>query len=76
MGYWKKHPKKEGEQTLKEFDRHRYRIENPPKYYTVLCPCGDHLRQVHISPSNPNHFRECLNWARRLPCWDPERRDR
>lgn len=72
MGYWRRHPKKEGQDVLDAFDRQRWRIENSPTYYTVLCACGDHQTRVHLTPSDPNYWRNKLAWARRQPCWNKE----
>lgn len=72
MGYWRKHPKKDGEALLEEFDRQGWRIKNPPTYYSVRCPCGAHQRQVHLTPSNPRHWQQALNWAKRCPMWKRE----
>lgn len=68
MSYWRRHPKKDGQALLVWLHRVGWRIQDPPTYYTILCPCGDHLRQVHLTPSNPNYFRECRRWVMRQPC--------
>jgi hypothetical protein len=69
LGYWKKHPKKELEAVLREFDSRGWRIENPPTYYAVKCPCPkQHMRYVHLTPSNPRYANEVLNWLRRCEC--------
>ncbi|MFV2196517.1 hypothetical protein [Nocardiopsis sp. LOL_012] len=72
MGYWNKHPKKDGQDALEEFHRLGWRIGDPPKYYQVKCPCGWHMTHVHISPSNPNHYRQRLQWAKRQSCTKEE----
>ena len=73
MGYWRKHPKKDLEDVLEEFARHGWRIENPPRYYTVKCPCPDrHMRQIHLTPSNPRYANNALAWLRSLPCYREE----
>lgn len=69
MGYWKKHQKKDLEVVLELLHRHGYKILDPPKYYTVRCPCGQHQRQVHLTPSSPNYGKEVIKWARRKDCW-------
>lgn len=58
--YWQKHPKKDGEDALAEFDELGWQIVDPPKYYTVKCPCGEHMTHLHITPSNPNHWKGTL----------------
>lgn len=68
MGYWKRHQKKDLERVLTVLHEHGYRIKDPPRYYTVLCPCGEHQRQVHLTP-DPYHGNHVLQWAKQLPCW-------
>lgn len=68
----KKHPKKEGRWVLDELERLGWWIDDPPKYFTAYCPCGDHMTQIHITPSNPRHWQERLNWAKRQPCMRSE----
>lgn len=68
LSNWKKHPKPEGQKVLEQLSALGWKIEDPPKYYTAKCPCGDHMRQVHLTPSNPKHFQECLRWAKRQSC--------
>lgn len=72
MGYWKRHQNKDLENVLREFDRHGFRIEDPPKYYTLRCPCGQHQRQFHRTPSSRHYGNHALKWAARLPCWVPK----
>jgi hypothetical protein len=69
LGYWRRHPKKELEAVLREFDKLGWRVEDPPKYYTVKCPCPKkHLRHVHLTPSNPNYANEVIAWLKRCDC--------
>jgi hypothetical protein len=69
LGYWKKHPKKELEAALRTLHEHGYKILDPPRYYTVRCPCGAHQRQVHLTPSGGYYANHVLQWARSQPCW-------
>ena len=69
MGYWQRHPKKELQALLGEFNDAGWKIIDPPKYYKVRCPCGDHQRTVHLSPSNPNYVKDVLGWLYRQPCY-------
>lgn len=69
MGYWVK-ARKDVEALLEEYHRARWRIKNPPKYYSVLCPCGLHQRQIHRTPSDPNYCKNALAWGQRQPCWE------
>lgn len=56
-GYWKKHPRKELQQLLLWCDELGWRIEDPPTYYRLFCPCGDHMETVHLTPSDPRYER-------------------
>lgn len=69
LGYWRKHQYKDDEEILKTFHEHGWTIIDPPKYYTLRCPCGLHQRWYHLTPSNPRHGREVLKWAKRFECW-------
>ena len=68
MGYWRKHQRKELEEVLAAFDAAGWTIEDPPMYYRVKCPCGEHQRSIHLTPSNPNHGRQAPSWMRRQAC--------
>lgn len=37
----------------------------------LRCPqhCGQHSKTMHLTPSNPNYYKQCLNRVRKLPCW-------
>lgn len=72
LGYWRKHPKPDGQVVLDKLHSMGWVIENPPKYYTLKCPCGSHMTQLHLTPSNPRHFKERLSWARRQSCMQEE----
>jgi hypothetical protein len=70
--YWKRHPKKELEALLGEFYEEGWTIQDPPTYYRVACPCGDHMRWIHLTPSDPNYVKNALKWLRRQPCTKKE----
>ncbi|GAA1616761.1 hypothetical protein GCM10009700_01290 [Brevibacterium sanguinis] len=72
MGYWKRHQKPELESVLQQFHEAGWTIEDPPKYYTVKCPCGDHMRQIHLTPSNRNYSNQALRWLNRQECMHPQ----
>lgn len=67
-----KHPKKEGEEALREVEAHDWRADKRKTgkgYFRLRCPCGDHITRLHLSPSNPNHYKERLEWCRNRECW-------
>lgn len=48
-------------------DANDWKIDEPNKkgYLKMRCPCGQHLKWLHKTPSNPNYYRECLQWMKR-----------
>jgi hypothetical protein len=72
MSYWRRHPRKELQDVLVAFHEASWRVEDSGTYYRVKCPCGNHQRSIHLSPSNPNYGREALRWMRRQPCMTTE----
>lgn len=73
MGYWTK-ARKDIEEVLELFHEAGWRIKNPPTYYCVLCPCGDHKRWIHRTPGQ-GYAKNALAWLKRQPCYQ-ERDDR
>ncbi|WP_409494952.1 hypothetical protein [Amycolatopsis sp. cmx-11-12] len=45
---------------------------DPPTYYTVRCPCGQHQRWIHLTPSGSNYGKNALSWLLRQPCYEIE----
>ncbi|RBP66452.1 hypothetical protein DFO66_103402 [Brevibacterium sanguinis] len=72
MGYWKRHQKPDLEDVLQQFHDAGWSIEDPPKYYTVKCPCGYHMRQIHLTPSNRHYANQALKWMNRQECMQPQ----
>jgi len=53
-----------------EFERAGWRVVYPKSgYVKVLCPCGDHKRWIHKTPSDPNYCKNALQWLYRQPCY-------
>ncbi|AZI58881.1 hypothetical protein EH165_12765 [Nakamurella antarctica] len=75
MSYWRKHQKKELELLLQKFDDAGWTIEDPLKYYSVKCPCGDHRRWIHLTPSGNNYAKDALGWLERQPCHPSKRKE-
>jgi hypothetical protein len=65
------HPnKKEGEPLLRDAEKQGWRVIRPGRYFKLYCPCPEeHMETVHITPSNPNYFREKRRHLRRTTCW-------
>lgn len=68
MGYWPKHPKKELEAVLGESHEAGWSITKGKKCYKLKCPCGNHMRSRHLSPSNPRYAQESLQYLCRYTC--------
>ena len=69
----RRHQRKEIEDVLRLAEDHRWRVESPPKgYFKMKCPCGQHLKWVARTPSNPNYHRNLEGWLRQRPCWEEE----
>ncbi len=62
-----RHPKKEGERALIEIEAMGWTVARKGKYFRLRCGCpGMHQTYVHLSPSNPNYFREKIRYCRRI----------
>jgi hypothetical protein len=64
------HPKKELEEVLQMMEARGWRILRRKKYFRGYCPCGDHMKSVHISPSGASYRKNLIGWLQRQPCWD------
>lgn len=64
-----KHPKKELEKVLLAAEAQGWRVEKTRKYYKMYCPCGEHIKTVHLSPSDPNYQKNLLAELLRKTCW-------
>lgn len=67
--YWRKASRKEIECLLGEFHDAGWTIIDPPKYYTVRCPCGQHQRWIHLTPSSAAYVKNALQWLYRQSCY-------
>lgn len=76
MGYWKRHSNKDLQTVLEEFHAHGWIVIDPPRYYTLRCPCGLHQRQIHLTPSDPDYGKRALNWGKRQACWNQGEEDK
>jgi len=60
---------KELEAVLGEFHEAGWVIQKPKGYYRLLCPCGFHMRSLHLTPSDPNYAKNALRWLYRQECY-------
>ena len=66
-----RHHKPELEAVLRSLEQQGWSVERGRKYYKVKCPpqCGQCLKMVKISPSDPNYTKNLRAWFRRSSCW-------
>jgi hypothetical protein len=73
VGYWARAARKDIETLLGEFHLAGWVIKDPPKYYRVTCPCGLHMRWIHLTPSGSTYVRDAIKWLYRQPCYTGSR---
>lgn len=64
-----RHSIKELEGVLTEAEGKGWDVTKGRKYYRMRCPCGNHQKTVHLSPSDPNYKRNLVGWLKRTGCW-------
>ncbi len=68
-----RHPKKEGEAILAMVEYQGW-IVTKPNYFRAKCPCGRHIKWIHLTPSDARYWRNLSKWFERQDCWkgDPK----
>lgn len=66
-----RHPRADLEQLLRDIEAQGW-VVSKPKYYRCACPCGEHLKWLHLTPSDPNYARNQRAWFTRQACWKEE----
>ncbi|QCR43420.1 hypothetical protein C1N91_07535 [Curtobacterium sp. SGAir0471] len=68
-----RHPDKDVEKFLRDAEEnHHWKFTKGKKYFKGKCPCGAHLKTVHLTPSNPNYLTNLRHYFARLDCWTQE----
>lgn len=67
-----RHPLKDLESLLRLVEEHGWTVLRGTGYYRCRCPCGEHQRSVHLTPSNSNYARNTRAWFERQNCWEEE----
>lgn len=62
--------KKEIEEFLRRLEAQGWTVTRGKKYYMARCPCGDHQKTVHLSPSNPYYLKNTIKLVARETCWE------
>lgn len=63
-----RHPDKDIEKFLKKAESRGWTFTRGKKYYMGHCPCGEHLKTVHITP-NQRYLGNLRKWMMKLDCW-------
>jgi len=63
-----RHPDKDIEKFLKRAERRGWVFTRGSKYYMGRCPCGQHMKTVHLTP-NQSYLRNLRTYLVRLDCW-------
>jgi hypothetical protein len=69
MGSRPKHPNKDIEEVILLIEIYGWRVERGRKYYKCYCPCGHHLKTIHLTPSGTGYVLNLRKWFQRQPCW-------
>jgi hypothetical protein len=66
-----KHPTKEIETLLQSLERHGWTVKKGKKYFRAYCGggCHQHMKSVHITPSDPRYLQNLMGWLKRETCW-------
>lgn len=66
-----RHPDKGLEKVVRNAEERDWQATHNPKtgYYRLKCPCGNHMKWVAKTPSNPNYERNLRSWLERCDCW-------
>jgi hypothetical protein len=60
---------KELEAVLRTGEGFGWVVTRGGKYFKMKCPCGDHLKMVHMTPSDPRYLRNLVKHLGRTGCW-------
>lgn len=64
----RRHPRKDGRDALRVLKSLGWNADDPDGskgYFKLKCSCGKHITWLHLTPSNPNYFKERIAHCRR-----------
>jgi hypothetical protein len=64
-----KHPKRKLEKVIRDAEDKGWRFRRGNTYYVGYCPCGKHMKTVHLSPSTSRYEMNLRKWFERN-CWE------
>lgn len=62
-----RHPNKDLERVLRDLEDEGWRVERR-RYFVAFCPCGEHMKTIHLTPSSSGYERNLRAWIQRCPC--------
>ena len=68
-----RHQTKEIEALLCSLERQGWRMTKGGGYFKAYCPCREHLKTIHLTPSSAGYLRNLMGWLRRESCWKEDR---
>ena len=66
-----RHPDKDIEKLLKKAEARGWVFTRGTRYFKGRCPCGRHVKTVHLTP-NAAYIVNLRHWFARLDCWEEE----
>lgn len=64
-----KHPNKDIESVIRDAEEEGWEFSKGKKYFRAACPCGGHLKWIHLTPSGSRYVTNLVAWFERQPCW-------
>ena len=52
---------------MRDLERAGWRVERR-RYFLAKCPCGQHLKTIHLTPSGSRYERNLRAWFQRCAC--------
>jgi len=67
-----RHQDKDIEAFLRDLEKHGWSVSKGKKYYKARCPCGEHQKGVHLTPSGRKYLKNSKKYLARNTCWEGE----
>ncbi|SCX03196.1 hypothetical protein SAMN05216534_0092 [Candidatus Aquiluna sp. UB-MaderosW2red] len=70
LNNWPKHPNKDLEKLMRELDLANWIVVKRKKYYRAECPCGQHAKMIHMTPSSAYYVNQLRQFLRNRTCYE------
>ena len=65
-----KHRHPDGETILRSLESQGWTLTGGGKqHFRAKCPCGQHMKSIHTTPSDPNYYRKLRTRLKNHTCW-------